>query len=180
MVRANGRIWTWHINGKAESIISQRCLHSSVQQNSTIFVKFDIILTFFAHLLKDSDSIVSKEDMASYSIHSDKHSEHMTIDDPASNQYTNNIDSDTSHQITRNRPAMKRQASLESYPSSAYSGSSSDISSADRPIHKPHRKRTHYADKFESDQAILARREKQIDYGKNTTSYIDYITQVPK
>ncbi len=35
-------------------------------------------------------------------------------------------------------------------------------------------------DRYETDNEILARRQKQIDYGKNTDGYKTYMNQIPR
>lgn len=67
-------------------------------------------------------------------------------------------DDDADAVIGRRKP---RDESLDSSERSS--------SSADKPIRE-----------FETDVGILERRQKQIDYGKNTVGYDEYMKQVPK
>lgn len=120
--------------------------------------------------LKDRESILPEED-----INWNEHSDRMTIDDSESDQFTNSNDSDSQQtRALRQNSPMKRQISIESCHSSAYSGYSSDNDSGRlTPGSSP-------VEKFETDAGVLARRERQIKYGKNTANYNDYIKQIPK
>lgn len=123
----------------------------------------------FCLVTKDSESISTEDDTTSCVSDSSEHCERMTIDDPDLDQLTSASEISEPINICR-----KRQTSVESYPSSSHSSDGASQSNA-TPF-----KRNQFERKLEKDAAILARREKQIQYGKNTASYKDYIRQTPK
>lgn len=94
-----------------------------------------------------------------------------TVDEPAASKSwsktgrgdTNVVEESVSGS-TRSRTSSRASISSE--------GTISDISSATRSPRTPH--------ELETDPAVLARRVKQIEYGKNTIEYHNYTQAIPK
>lgn len=76
----------------------------------------------------------------------------------------NNVREDDSEDENETRQSRKRFRSERT--GSESSGSSTNVSSINK--------------EFETDRQTLERRQKQIDYGKNTIGYDNYLKQVPK
>ncbi|OTF69413.1 hypothetical protein BLA29_008952, partial [Euroglyphus maynei] len=80
-------------------------------------------------------------------------------------------------------PTLKRPLrELNFYPSShtrSYSPASSTCSSLERP-RKSTRFNHNKCVEFETDPEVIKRRQKQIDYGKNTIGYQNYTSKLPK
>ncbi|KAH7641921.1 stem-loop binding protein [Dermatophagoides farinae] len=93
------------------------------------------------------------------------------------------IDNNSIDDDIHTTPRLKRPLrELNFYPSNhsrSYSPASSTCSSLERP-RKSTRFNHNKCVEFETDPDVIKRRQKQIDYGKNTIGYQNYISKLPK
>lgn len=127
-------------------------------------------------LSKDSEPIAPGVDIMSAS-NCDALSDHMTIDD--SDQFTSIDDSDGDQQsnVQQQKSPVQRLPPAGPCQSSTHSDYSSDNGNDRQSSVSSNPDRVK---KFETDLGVLARREKQIKYGKNTAFYKEYIARIPK